>query len=281
MEIADSSTSASITAPTPSRWPAWLALIALGIVFTAWFLNAPAGLLGKADAIGYAICHRIDSRSFHVGDVQFPLCARCTGIYLGVLLGIVTLAAMGRWRDGALPARRVIVVMVLFITALGIDGINSYTKLLPGIPSVYEPRNWLRLLTGILTGVAVSGLIYPVFNQTLWLNWRDRPIVRGLRELFTIVLAAIILGGLILTGNPFILYPLAILSTAGVVMLMAMLNAVLFLLLTGTANKATHWRHIILPLTVGLTVTFSIILTIDVLRFAFTHTWDGFVIPGA
>ena len=86
---------------------------------------------------------------------------------------------------------------------------------------------------------------------------------------------------MILTNNPFILYPLALLSAAGVVVLMAMLNAILFLLLTGSANKATHWRHVILPMAVGLTVTFAIILLIDVMRFAFTQTWDGFVIPGA
>jgi uncharacterized membrane protein len=281
MAIADTTIPPPITKPAPSRLPTWLALIALAVIFTAWFVNAPAGLLGKADSIGYAICHRIDSRSFHIGNVQFPLCARCTGIYLGVVLGIGIMAALGRWRGGSLPPRRVMVVMVLFISVMGVDGVNSYMKLLPGLSSVYEPQNWLRLLTGILTGVAVSGLIYPVFNQTLWQHWQDRPVVRGLGELFTIVLAALIVAGLVLTNNPIILYPLALISAGGVVLLMSMLNAIIFVLVTGTANRATRWRDLLMPLAVGLTISLSLILTVDVLRFAVTHTWDGFIIPGA
>lgn len=281
MAVVDSTTSTPAAAPAPSRWSTGLALIALALIFSAWFLNAPAGLLGKADAIGYAICHRIDSRSFHIGNVQFPLCARCTGIYLGVVLGLGVLAAMGRWRDGALPPRRAVVVMALFITVMGVDGLNSYTKLIPGLSSVYEPQNWLRLLTGILTGVAVAGLIFPVFNQTLWRYWQDRPVVRGLRELFCLVLAAVIVAGLVLTDNPAIVYPLALLSAAGVVVLMTMLNSVIFLLVTGSANRATRWPDLIMPLSAGLAVSLTLILLIDVLRFAVTHTWDGFVIPGA
>ena len=37
-----------------------LVLLAVGLLFVGWLLNTPGGLLGKADAIGYAVCHRID-----------------------------------------------------------------------------------------------------------------------------------------------------------------------------------------------------------------------------
>jgi uncharacterized membrane protein len=280
MAIVDSTNPTPTLAPAPARLPTALALVALAIIFTTWFVNAPAGVMGKADAIGYAICHRLDTHSLHIGDVQFPLCARCTGIYLGVVLGIVVLAAMGRGQDGSLPPRRVIVVLILFISVMGVDGLNSYATLIPGVPSVYEPQNWLRLLTGILTGIAVSGLIYPVFNQTLWMYWKDRPVVRGLRELICLTLAAVIVAGLVLSNNALIVYPLAILSTFGVVMLMTMLNSIIFMIVTGTANKATRWQDLILPLSTGLTASFALILFIDVMRFAVTHTWDGFIIPG-
>ena len=76
--------------PKTSRWPATslkagLAL-AVGLVLLGWLLNTPPGLLGKADAIGYAVCHRIDLRSFHLGERALPLCARCSGMYLGAML---------------------------------------------------------------------------------------------------------------------------------------------------------------------------------------------------
>jgi uncharacterized membrane protein len=264
----------------PSRLATGLALAAALIIFSGWFMNAPAGLLGKADSVGYAICHRITVRSFLVGEIQMPLCARCTGIYLGVVLGIVLMAAKGRWRDGTFPPTRVIVVMVLFITLMGIDGVNSYIGFLPFLPQAYEPQNWLRLVTGTLTGVAVSGLIYPVFNQTLWRSWRDAPVVRGLAELAGFVLAAVILIGLVLSNNPYILYPLALISSAGVLILMTMTNSVIFMLATRTENRATNWRGALVPLLAGFSVSLTLILFIDVMRFAVTQTWSGFVLPG-
>ena len=45
-----------------------LVLVTVGLLFIGWLANTPAGLLGKADAIGYAVCHRIDVRSFLLGD---------------------------------------------------------------------------------------------------------------------------------------------------------------------------------------------------------------------
>src|SRR5450759_1456011 len=63
----------------------YLVIAAAVLVFTGWFINTPPGLLGKADAIGYAVCHRISERSFHIGSIQLPLCARCSGMYLGAV----------------------------------------------------------------------------------------------------------------------------------------------------------------------------------------------------
>ncbi|MBI3240830.1 MAG: DUF2085 domain-containing protein [Chloroflexi bacterium] len=268
--------------PTSSTRPAfWLVLLALVIIVVSWLLNSPEGLLGKADAVGYAICHRIDGRSFHIGNIQMPLCARCTGIYLGVVLGVVTMAAAGRGRAGGMPPLRVIAVLVAFIVIMGIDGVNSYLTLLPFLPHVYEPQNWLRLTTGMFNGVAVSGLVFPVFNQTLWRNWEDRPAIASLRELGGLVLLAAILIGLVLTENPIILYPLALISSAGVVMLLTITCGMIFMISTRSDNQARNWRGAFVPLSAGLTLSFAVILLIDVLRYTLTGTWGGFLIPGA
>ncbi len=264
-----------------SRPAVWLVAIALGIIFVSWLLNSPEGVLGKADAVGYAICHRIDGRSFHIGNVQMPLCARCTGIYLGVLLGVALMAVARRGRAGALAPMRVIAVLVLFIAVMGVDGVNSYLTLIPGMPHLYEPQNWLRLITGTLNGVAVSGLVFPMFNQTLWRQWEDRPALRGLRELGGVVLAAAAVILLVLSDNPAVLYPLALLSVAGVLLLLTMTNSMIFMLLTRAENRATNWREAFVPLAAGLTMALAMIVFIDVARYTFTGTWGGFVIPGA
>src|SRR4030067_1376746 len=80
-----------------------LVLASVGLLFLGWLFNTPPGLLGKADAIGYAVCHRIDLRSFHLGDRTLPLCARCTGMFLGALVGLVYQAVIGKRRIGRPP----------------------------------------------------------------------------------------------------------------------------------------------------------------------------------
>ena len=65
-----------------------LILIVIGLI-SIWMYYGPEGVLGKADAVGYAVCHRIESRSFFIGEIQFSVCARCTGQYLGAVLGIL------------------------------------------------------------------------------------------------------------------------------------------------------------------------------------------------
>jgi len=67
-------------------------LVLLGV----WLALTPPGLLGKLDAIGYAVCHRIDARSYHIGERQVPLCVRCTGMYLGAMLSIIFQLVQGR-----------------------------------------------------------------------------------------------------------------------------------------------------------------------------------------
>ena len=51
---------------------AGLAATTVGI----WLYNTPPGLLGKADAIAFAICHRLVSHSIHDGRASHAACAR-------------------------------------------------------------------------------------------------------------------------------------------------------------------------------------------------------------
>lgn len=278
---------AETTAPpvssVPQKWPARaLPTLFVGVaalVFAAWLLGTPPGLLGKADAVGYAVCHRIDERSFHIGDRQLPLCARCTGTYLGALVGIGALAVLGR-RAGNPPARRLLVILLGFIAVMGFDGINSYLTLFPGAPHLYEPQNWLRLVTGTFNGMAMAALVFPVLNQTLWKNWENRPALSGFRDLGVLVVLGVIVIGLVLTENPVILYPLALLSALGVVALLTMLDTTLLLILTRRDGRVERWTGALLPLVAGFTLAILQIGLIDAARFAVFRTWGGFVLPG-
>src|SRR5574338_827057 len=107
----------------------WFVPLAAVIVFAVWFSITPPGILGKADAVGYAICHRIGERSFHIGDRQLPLCARCTGEFFAAGITLLFLSLVSPRKSG-MPGWKLRAPLLLFLIACGIDGSNSYLYLL-------------------------------------------------------------------------------------------------------------------------------------------------------
>ena len=78
---------------------AWLALL-LASPF------GPIPLAALTYGIGGFICHRMPERSFHLGGLQSPVCARCLGIYAGAALaaGAYVDDAASRWANRPLTS---------------------------------------------------------------------------------------------------------------------------------------------------------------------------------
>lgn len=260
----------------------WLVPIAALIAFAVWFTITPPGLLGKADAVGYAICHRIGERSFHIGDRQLPLCARCTGEFFSAAITLLFLAIVSP-KKSAMPGWKIGAPLFLFFLAFGIDGSNSYLYLLKStasgafdkIPNLYIPNNTLRLFTGSGMGIALASILYPAFNQSVWkdaiyeraLDWKKLGILIG-----TIVLVDLA----ILTESPIILYPIAFLSVLGVLALLIMVFSLVWLLVMRQENAFTSLKEMWMPFLAGTTLALLMITAIDLLRFKLTGTWGGF-----
>jgi uncharacterized membrane protein len=263
---------------TPRReWLIWAALGALVIVLATWLLLTPSGLMGKADAIGYAVCHRIAARSFSLNGRPMPLCARCSGTFMGVLIGIFGPTLLGRRRTVLFPAIPILAVLVLFSMVWAFDGLNSYLLLVLGRPFLYETQNWMRLTTGMFHGITLGSMILPVFNATVWADPDQRRTIGGLRDLVVMVVMGGILIGLVLTEQPTILYPLALLSSAGVLAALTTINATMVALVAQRENAAhTFWGA--LPVIIlGLTAALIEVGAIDAMRYAAFGTWEGFV----
>jgi uncharacterized membrane protein len=255
------------------RWIV-LAILAAALVF-GW-TAAPPGLLGKADAIGYAVCHRIELRSFHLGDRQLPLCARCTGTFLGTIVGAFLLFLSGRGRSATWPSRGILFLLAVPVAAWGLDGANSYASLFPRLPHLYEPQNWLRLTTGTFLGLSVAAVFLPAVNQSLWRSPSPEPVLRNLRETALYFLAAPLLIGLVLPENPILLYPLALLSTLGILFLLTGVYTAMLLMVLRKEGQADGWRDAWPSLAGGLLLALMQIFAIDAVRFLFSGTWGGF-----
>ena len=254
-------------------------LIILGmILFLAWLLNTPPGLLGKTDAVGYAVCHRISSHSYFLADRPFSLCARCTGQYLGFLWGFSVQLFLANNRVG-FPRRLYVLLMGIFFLAYFIDGVNSIFHLYPGFVrwSIYEPLNVLRLFTGLGMGLAISSLLYPLAGQTIWKNYSLQPALSRGRDGLILVAGAAVLGLLILTGNPLVLYPIILLSSVGLIFLLMVLYAVIWILISKNENSIDNLRGLSWWGLAGLVSALVQIMAVDGIRFLLTGTWSGFL----
>lgn len=251
------------------------ALMVVGLILSVWLMYTPDGLLGKADAIGYAVCHRIDLRSFHLGERQLPVCVRCSGMFVGALIGLVY-QALSAPRRGGFPSLRIGIILGFFFTAFAVDGVNSYLHLFPGFTGLYTPNHALRLLTGTGMGLTLAVVLYPAFNQSVWRDWDRRPAVGDVRSLALLVGVALLFDALIWTQHPMVLYPLALLSAGGVVVMLTMVYTLVAVMALRMENQAEDASQLTLPAILGVGLAFLQIGGLDLVRYLLTGTWDGF-----
>lgn len=260
----------------------WGLFVALGLLALGWLLNTPVGLLGKADAVGYAVCHRIEARSFSIDGRPMPLCVRCTGQYLGAVLGLAYQAVISRRRSG-LPGRPAVVLLGGFFLAYTIDGLNSYLHLppllqaFPNLPRLYEPNHVLRLLTGTGMGLTIASALYPAFVGLVFRQSDPRPALPG-RYWPVLLLLAAGIDGLVLLEVTILRYLFALVSAAGVVVLLTMAHTAVWLILLRLENRYNTLAQAFWPLVGGLGMALLQIAVFDLLRYALTHSWGGFPI---
>ena len=242
-----------------------------------WLYATPPGLLGKADAIAYAVCSRAPSHSPFLGARQMPLCFRDTGMHLGALLTLVFLF----WRaprQGAFPKGVAAWALGALALAFAVDGGNAFASDFLHRPALYPPDNRLRLATGLGMGIVLGTLIYAVFQQVVWARYADRPALTP-KRLLTLTVVVAFSGLLVWSANPLVLYPVALLTTADVVLLLSIIYALFLLGLRRREGTANTWREIADVCFQGWVIAMLQIGAFDWLRFAATHTWGAFPHP--
>ena len=251
------------------RWDGILAVMALAFILGI-LLAPPHGLLDKADHAAFAVCHRIGERSFTFAGRPLPLCARCSGTYLGALAGLIVLAARGRGRASRLPAPKHLAVLGVFFLVWAVDGLNSFLTFFPGLPHLYEPHNLLRLITGTLEGLAIAALMLPIANLSLWAAPAPEPVIASWRDLAWMCAGAAAVVALVSSEWPPLLYPLALISGVMIAGLVGLVNAMLMLIVLRREGRATRRRDALAPLLLGIALALVELTAIALLRAALT-----------
>ena len=272
------------TSPRLQMVTRWSVVIAVLAGIAAWMYVAPPGLMGKLDAIGYAVCHRLESHSLKIGELQMPLCARCTGEFNAAAVALIFQALVSP-KQSRLPGRGVLAVLGGLFLAFAFDGANSYIALMksmdPGtlraIPSLYTTNSVTRVLTGSGMGLVLASLLYPMYNQSVWqVPGQQRALTWKKFGALALVLLVVDLG--ILSESPLVLYPVAALSALGILVLLTIIFSIVWITIMRQDNTFLSLRQLWLPAAAGLTLALVMIIGIDLVRLNLTHTWGGF--PG-
>ncbi|MBU8878503.1 DUF2085 domain-containing protein [Bacillus sp. FJAT-29790] len=88
-----------------------------------------------------------------------PVCARDTGIYIGIFSSLLVLFAMKKVRATTIPNIKISLLLLLLLFPLIIDGFSSYL-------GFYSTTNLIRMTTGILFGITLPLFLVPLLYNS-------------------------------------------------------------------------------------------------------------------
>ncbi len=217
----------------------------------------------------YAVVHGIcaQQHNIFVGGLQFPLCARNSGIYLSFMLTFLYLYAIGRGRAGKIPPWHISLTLLAFVGIMAVDGFNSLFVDL-GLPNWYPPDNFLRTITGMGMGITVATLLHIVLNNTLRQNVEShQPVFASWWELFGIIVIDLLALAAIYGNLGITFWPLAFMAFFGILGVLYLVCLLLTSLVMGYEGKVTSVRQLAAPATIALLPTLLIAGAMSWLRF--------------
>lgn len=136
----------------------WAASAALTIAVLAAIIGAPLLQSSGHQAVAFKIyrtfsylCHQIPERSFHLAGEQFAVCSRCTGLYAGFTMAILTYPLFRSLHRLETPR-----LVWLFASALPLAIDFSLTYF-----GIWQNNHFSRFTTGALFGAVAAIFVLP------------------------------------------------------------------------------------------------------------------------
>jgi uncharacterized membrane protein len=101
------------------------------------------------------ICHQIPDRSLHIAGHQLGVCTRCSGVYMGLLIGLLIYPLVRRI-DEIEPIPRF--WLFLSLVPISIDWLLT-------IFGIWENTHLSRFVTGFILGATCAAYIVPALVE--------------------------------------------------------------------------------------------------------------------
>jgi uncharacterized membrane protein len=243
-----------------------LTIVTSTAVFLSWnFLShTQPGCYSKIAAVGSSVCHQLPSHSFSMGSLQFPVCARCTGLYMGSFFGITYGLLSGKKR--ALPKKGFLILLAIIFLLWGGDGLNAFVDEVLNRQVIYQTTNFTRLVTGYGMGLVMSTALVTLFNNTIWKVGQDRPIIENIYQLIGYALLCAI-SSIMLLGKQKILFKIAAYITIFTILsIITLLYTIFWVIIWKKENQYENFQDLLIFLVLGFATAMGQITIFSNLR---------------
>lgn len=242
----------------PKGWIANWALPASALAVVLTYFATPVPLPRKLLLAMSGVCSLRPAHSYFAGALQLPLEARMLGIYGGFLLSTAVLLLLGRFRARSFGSVSMIGVLLVMFGSMVVDGINS-TLAEVGAPFLYTPTNEVRLLTGLLAGIAMSAVITWLIGGIVLprSSLREQPTIRGIRDLLAPLALCAMFAALVVQEHRSLYYPVAGIAVGGIMTALTAVGLLVVLRIRGQRTIALHPRALWAPASLALMLAFA------------------------
>jgi uncharacterized membrane protein len=200
--------------------------------------------------MGLGLCHQLPERSFFAGNMQVPVCARDTGIYLGFLISFALISLIHRGeRPRGFPSPALWTIMGISLATMAWDGITSYA-------GFRTTTNDIRLVTGLLTGFSVAVLVFPMVNEELWAASTSRRVLDSARRIAIWALGIPVAFAFIRWVAPQLGIAYPVIVAVSIVLTLAAINLIIVAMLPAFDRKGRSWSDLTLPIAIAVALAF-------------------------
>ena len=130
------------------------AVFCIGITLTPW-LDSRGGAAGSWLRLAYRpTCHQIPQRCLDLGWGPLAVCARCSGLYVGGLVGLLSGALLG------IRIRPRLIWLAIALTPSAVDFLMAFT----GLPNL---TNWPRFVVAVPPGLVLGLLLADAIGDVI------------------------------------------------------------------------------------------------------------------
>jgi uncharacterized membrane protein len=173
--------------------------------------------------IGSAFCHQLPERSYMIGDLQMPLCARCIGIHVGFLLSSILVWTGARRFSSAMPGKKTLAV-------LGAMAITGFLAALLSYAGIGGSDNLSRTISGLLIGTSIPFVAVPLLNHILFPGRNGHVMFANYKD-WALLLSAFAIGAVLILLSESSIAIFYLTSVLGIIGMIVLSFTILLLLL--------------------------------------------------